>query len=79
MLKPLEQPAKLGEIEEAGNNIRKVSPLHASRMQSRKIVQDSRDTYKKDEAELKEMRLSLENIKVSTIQRFENMNMKSPK
>lgn len=55
------------EQDPYSKNFKRVSPLHASRMQSKKLVQESRESYKKDETDLKDLRLSIENIKVDTI------------
>jgi hypothetical protein len=47
-------------------------------MKSRKLVLETRESYKKDEKELKELRLSIEETKVKTIHHMDAMNIKSP-
>ena len=48
-------------------------------MHSRKVVNQSRESYRKDENELKVLRLSIESLKNETIDKFDNMNVKSPR
>jgi hypothetical protein len=48
-------------------------------MHSRKVVNQSRESYRKDENELKVLRLSIESLKNETIDKLDNMNMKSPR
>jgi hypothetical protein len=48
-------------------------------MHSRKVVNQSRESYRKDENELKVLRLSIESLKNETIDKLDNMNVKSPR
>jgi hypothetical protein len=59
-------------FEREMDSFRKVSPLHAARMLSRRVVDVSRDQYHQDEQSLRSFRLSIEIKKEETIKNFNN-------
>jgi hypothetical protein len=48
-------------------SLRKVSPLHAARMLSRRVFDEARQEYKQSERSLKKFRLSIEVMKEDAI------------
>ena len=71
-------PPKTDEEKEM-EEMRKVSPLHASRMMSRKIVNENRKSYREDEKSLKKLRLSIEKTRMDTMEKMDSLLVKSPR